>query len=385
MNVITRRSFLEKSGTGIGSLALAGMLPSFLNSGNLNSNGREVKKLNVAVCGLGNYANLIAEGLEVSAYCRLAGIVTGHPEKAEQWQKKYNIPTANTYNYQNFDLIANNKEIDLVYVVLPNAMHKEFVIRSAKAGKQVITEKPMATSVKDCEEMIRACKDAKVQLAVGYRLHYEPYHLEIKRLGQEKVFGQVRMIEAGLGYKTYDLSTRDPKFNITDPQEWRLQKKMSGGGPLMDLGIYCVQSSRYVLGEEPVLITAQYGTVNDKERFSQVEESISWQMKFPSGAISTCITSYGFNIDRFFATADEGYFELSPGLSYGPFIGKTSKGDLHFPIINQQATQLDAIAKLILENKPLPDHITGEEGMKDIKIIEAIYEAANVSKTISLT
>jgi predicted dehydrogenase len=387
MNDLSRRSFIEKLSIGLATTTAITGGPSILNAAEINRQLYVGRKLNVALCGLGNYAEMLADGLLVSQYCRLAGIVTGHISKADQWEKNYNIPRKNIYNYQNFDEIKENKDIDLVYVVLPNAMHKEFVIRSAKAGKHVITEKPMATSVKDCEEMIKACKDAHVQLAVGYRLHYEPTHLEIKIMGQEKVFGQVRMIEASLGYKTYETKNATEKltkFDINDPSEWRLRKSMSGGGPLMDLGIYCIQSSRYVLGEEPIAVTAQFGNVYNKIRFSEVEETITWQMEFPSGAISNCITSYGFNIDRFYASADEGFFELSPALSYGPFKGKSTKGEIAFTTINQQAVQLDEIAKLILENKPLPGHISGEEGLRDIRIIYAIYEAANASRKIVL-
>ncbi len=387
MKPLSRRSFLEKFSVGVGATTVAVTLPSIFNLAKAGNKFYDGKKLNVALCGLGNYADALEYGLELSQYCRLAGIVTGHPAKAEDWKKKYNIPDKNIYNYQNFDTIVKNKDIDLVYVVLPNALHKEFTIRAAKAGKHVICEKPMATSVKDCEEMIKACKDAGVQLAIGYRLHYEPTHLEIKRLGQEKAFGQVRMIEASLGYKTYDTTQTtetSAKFNLNDPSEWRLRKAIAGGGPLMDLGIYCIQASRYVLGEEPVSVTGQFGIVNNKIRFSQVEESITWQMEFPSGAISNCTSSYGFNIDRLFASADEGFFELSPSLSYGPFKGKTSKGELNFPVINQQATELDEIGKLILENKQLPNHITGEEGLKDLRIIEAIYKSAKTVKKVPL-
>ena len=283
----------------------------------------------------------------VSQYCRLAGIVTGHPEKAARWQKDYNIPQKNIYNYQNFDEIVKNKDIDVVYVVLPNSMHKDFVIRAARAGKHVITEKPMAVSVKECEEMIDACNKAGVQLAVGYRLHYEPTQLEIKRLGQQKVFGQVRLIEASLGFKAQE--------------GWRLHKSLAGGGPLMDVGIYCIQSSRYVLGEEPISVTAQFGPITNKTLFSEVEETVTWQMQFPGGAVANSTCSYGFSIDRFFASADNGSFELSPGLGYGPFIGKTTTGLLNLPPINQQAAQLDGIGKLILANEKLPSHITGEE------------------------
>ncbi len=372
MKNVSRRSFLQNLGVGAGTAAVAVYLPSFISLPQKNAAGGEDKKLNIALCGLGRYAGYLAIGLETSKYCRLAGIVTGTPTKAEDWGKKYNIPKKNIYNYQDFDLIANNKDIDLVYVVLPNSMHKEFTIRAAKAGKHVIVEKPMAITVNDCREMIEACKNAGVQLAVGYRLHYEPYNMEIKRLGQEKVFGQVRLIEASLGYKS------------ADPTEWRLKKAMAGGGPLMNLGIYCVQCSRYVSGEEPVSVTAQFGPVTDRQLFSEVEESITWQLEFPSGAVATSSTTYNCSIDRFFASADDGFFELSPAISYGPFVGRTSKGDLHFPEINQQTTQCDEIGKVLLQNKQLPNHITGEEGIKDIRIMQAIYEAAGTGKKISL-
>jgi predicted dehydrogenase len=230
----------------------------------------------------------------------------------------------------------------------------------------------MAISVDDCQGMIDECKNAGVQLAVGYRLHTEPYHLEIKRLGQEKIFGQVRLIEASLGYKS------------GDPTEWRLKKEIAGGGPLMDIGIYCVQSSRYVSGEDPVSVTAQFGPVTNKKLFSEVEESITWQFEFPGGIVCNSTSSYNCSIDKFFASADEGFFELSPALGYGPYDGKTSKGALNFPVINQQATQCDEIAKVLLEGKLLPNHITGKEGIKDMRILQAIYQAAITGKKVSI-
>ncbi len=372
MKNLSRRLFLQKLGMGAGATAVAAALPSFLNTPKINAAAYDGKKINIALCGLGRYAGYLAEGLEIAQYCRLAGIVTGTPAKASEWKKKYNIPDKNIYNYQNFDELVNNKDIDLVYVVLPNAMHKEFTIRAAKAGKHVIVEKPMAITAADCREMIDACKKAAVQLAVGYRLHYEPYHMEIKRLGQEKVFGQVRLIEASLGYKS------------GDPSEWRLNKALAGGGPLINLGVYCVQSNRYVLGEEPISVTAQFGPVTNKKLFTQVEESITWQLVFPGGAICTSTSTYNCSVDRFFASAEDGFFELSPAISYGPFKGRTSKGEMNFATINQQATQCDEIAKVLLANKQLPSHISGEEGFKDMKILQAIYEAAGNGKKILL-
>ncbi len=370
MKNLSRRSFLQNIGIGAGTAVVATSLPALLKpSGKPPYAG---KKLNIALCGLGRYAGYLAEGIAIAQYCRVAGIVTGTPSKAVEWSKKYNIPQQNIYNYQNFDEIKNNKEIDVVYIVLPNSMHKEFAIRTAKAGKHVIVEKPMAITADDCKEMITACKQAGVQMAIGYRLHYEPYNMEMKRLGQEKVFGPVRLIEASLGYKT------------GDPTEWRLKKVLSGGGPLMNVGIYCVQASRYISGEEPVSVTAQFGPITNKELFAEVEASITWQLQFPGGALANCSSTYNCGIDRLFASADEGNFELSPAISYGPFKGKTSKGELNFPQINQQMTQCDEIAKILLNDKPLPAHITGEEGIKDVQIMQAIYEAAKTGTKISL-
>jgi predicted dehydrogenase len=370
MKYFSRRKFLQQAGIGAGGIVTAVALPSFFSASLPDI--PDGKKLNIALCGLGRYAGYLAEGLESARYCRLVGIITGTPAKAAAWKKRYNIPEKNIYNYQNFDDIINNKDIDLVYVVLPNSMHKEYTIRAAKAGKHVIVEKPMAITAADCKEMIAACKNAGVQLAVGYRLHYEPYNMEIKRLGHQKVFGQVRLLEASLGYKT------------SDPNEWRLHKALSGGGPLMNLGVYCVQSHRYVLGEEPVSVTAQFGPVTNKQLFSEVEESITWQLVFPSGAVGTSSSNYNCGVDRFYASADEGFFELSPAISYGPFKGRTSKGELNFPVTNQQQVQCDEIAKVLLANEPLPNHISGEEGWKDMKVLNAIYEAAATGKRISI-
>jgi predicted dehydrogenase len=199
-------------------------------------------------------------------------------------------------------------------------------------------------------------------------------HLELKRLGQEKVLGQVRLIEASLGYRLADI----------DPTDWHLNKALAGGGPLMNLGVYCVQSSRYVLGEEPAAVTAQFGPVTMPNLFKEVEESITWQLHFLSGAVCTSTTASSCNIDRFFASADSGSFELSPGLSYGPFKGKSSQGAFNFPVINQQAAQLDGIAPYILDNKPLPSHISGEEGRKDLRVLDGIYKAARSGQKVTL-
>ena len=239
MNLYSRRQFLSTAGAGAAVF-------SILSSDSFSKTFRPQKKLGVALVGLGYYAEFkLATALQETKNCALTGIVTGTPAKAEKWKKQFNIPEKNVYNYQNFDRIVDNKDIDVVYVVLPNAMHHEFVIRAAKAGKHVICEKPMAVSVKECEEMIAACKKAGVTLSIGYRLHFEPFNLEAARVGQQKVFGKVKIVETSMGFK------------IGDPTQWRLKKSLAGGGAMFDVGVYAIQGARYATGEEPVYVTAQ--------------------------------------------------------------------------------------------------------------------------------
>ncbi len=349
----SRREFLKKSSLGLGALAFPNIfIPN------------TEKKLRVALVGLGRYSGYMADGIMESKSCTVAGLVTGTPSKKEIWGKKYGVPSKNIYDYQNFDEIARNPDIDAIYIILPNALHKEYAIRAANAKKHVIVEKPMGISAKECLEIITACEKNKVQLAVGYRLHFEPYNMEMMRLGQNKIFGKVNLVEASLGYKV------NP-----DPNDWHYKKALSGGGPLQNLGVYCVQAARYITGEEPESVTAQFGPVTNPN-FKEVEESITWQLHFASGTVATSSTTYNSGIDRLFASADNGNFELSPAISYGPFRGRSPAGEFNFPEINQQQTQMDELAKYILNEIPLPLHITGHEGLKDMRVIDAIYKAA---------
>jgi predicted dehydrogenase len=368
----SRRSFLQNLGVGLGTTTAAFAIPSIMAIPESKPQ-KDEKKLGVALLGLGSYAkNQLAVGLENAKNCYLAGIVTGTPAKAAEWTKKYNIPAKNVYNYQNFDEIVNNKDIDIVYVVTPNSLHREFVVRAAKAGKHVMCEKPMATSVEDCEAMIKACQDAGVQLGIGYRLHFEPFTQEVMRIGQKQEKGRVRFMQTNFG------------FTIGDPTQWRLKKAMAGGGPLMDVGIYCVQASRYVTGEEPLWVTAQFGPITDKEKFKDVEESVSWQMEFPGGAMVNGFTSYKSNIEQLYVSADKGWLQLSPAYSYGPIKGSTNDGEMKIPVVHHQTVMLEGICKEFLETGKFPKHIDGYEGKRDMKILMAILEAAETGKRVSL-
>jgi predicted dehydrogenase len=364
MNKYSRRQFMNRVGMGAALLSL----PSV--SGMARQVTPQDKKLGVALVGLGYYAEFkIAAALQETKNCYLAGAVTGTPAKVDKWKEKFKIPDKNFYNYQNFDTIADNKDIDIIYVVLPNGMHHEFVIRAANAGKHVICEKPLANSVKECQEMIDACKKAKVKFSVGYRLHFEPFTQEAMRVGQQKVFGKVKFVESAMGFK------------IGDPTQWRLKKSLAGGGAMMDVGVYAIQAARYSTGEEPISVTAQEFKT-DPVKFKEVDETIFWQMEFPSGAVSSSVTSYASHTERLFISAENGWLELRPAFGYGPLAGKTSEGPLNLPIVNHQAMQLEDFATCVLENKE--SSVSGEEGLKDMKVVEAIYKSIATGKKVKI-
>jgi len=326
-------------------------------------------RLGVALVGLGAYSEgQLAPALQQTKHCYLGGIVTGNSEKATRWKTKYNLPTDACYSYENFDSIKDNSGIDIVYVVLPNSMHVEYVIRAAQAGKHVICEKPMALTVDECNRMIAACKEAGRMLSVGYRLHFEPHNKEAMHIGQQKIFGDVKFIEADHG--------------LSEATGWRLNKTLAGGGPLMDVGIYCVQAARYVTGLEPVAVTAQEGFKHNAEKFNGIEESITWQMEMPNGIVAKCTSSYSEKQNRLRMEAEHGWLELSPAYSYTGIKGKTVEGKMSFAQVNQQALQMDDFAVCIKEGRTSP--VSGEEGRQDVKILEAIYKAMETGERIIL-
>lgn len=329
------------------------------------------KKLGVALVGLGYYASeQLAPALQQTEHCYLAGIVTGTPSKVPAWKEKYNIPAENIYNYSNFDLIKTNPHIDIVYVVLPNHLHAEYSIRAAKAGKHVICEKPMAVSVEECDAMLQASNCANKHLSIGYRLQYDPYHLEMVRLAKEKVYGEIKSIHAA--------------FSLQPAKgEWRLNKQIAGGGPLMDLGIYCLQAVCYITGMTPVSVSAKTIPVIDKEKFIDIEETLNFQMKMPNGIIASCKTSYSADENFLRVEAEKGWFELKPAFNYNGLKLNTSDGlIMKLPPFSQQAKQLDAIALSIKNNEA--SKVPGVMGKRDLVIMKAIYEAMNSGKTISL-
>jgi predicted dehydrogenase len=224
--------------------------------------------------------------------------------------------------------------------------------------------------VKECNDMIAACKEAGKMLSIGYRLHFEPYNLEMVRLGTQKIYGPVKKMSAGFG------------FPAGDPNQWRLKKPMSGGGPLVDVGVYCIQGFCYTTGLEPVAVTAQEGPKTDPQKFNGIEESLTWQMEMSNGITCEGHASYSQNMNYLKADAEKGVFELTSAFNYSGQAGNTPNGPMDFPHINQQAKQMDDFALAIKDKRPTP--VPGEMGRRDVRIIEAIYEAMNTGKKVTI-
>jgi predicted dehydrogenase len=330
------------------------------------------RKLGVALCGLGSLStNQIAPALQRTRHCRLAGIVTGSPDKAEAWKTKYQLPSGSIYSYDNMHEMASNPDIDIVYVVTPNALHLDHATQAAQAGKHVFCEKPLEISVERCQQMIDVVKQAGKMLGVGYRCQFEPNNLECVRIVREKELGELKIIDAGFA------------FAIGDPKQWRLRRDLAGGGALMDLGVYCVQATRYLTGEEPIWISAAE-VKTDAVKFGEVDETILWQTKFPSGVIANCTTSYAANgFGGFRAGTDKGWLGLDPGFYYNGNRGRRSDNkEINIPVDDQFVLELDHFAECVRTGTP--SKVPGEMGLQDVKIMMAIYESIRTGAPVHL-
>jgi len=366
----SRRDFIQKltvSAVGLPVLGYSANLESYLPS------FENATQLRVAIMGLGGYGTRVAKAMESCKRAKLVGVISGTPSKIKDWQDKYAIPEKNCYNYENFDQIKDNPDIDAVYVITPNGLHHDHVIRTARAGKHVICEKPMAINAKEGEEMVAACKEAGVKLLVGYRMHFEPRTLEVVNMRRNGELGKIKFFQGLSG------------FTIGDPNQWRLNKKLAGGGAMMDIGIYSINGARYMVGEEPLWVTAQE-TKTDPVKFKEgVDETIQFQFGFPSGAVASCLSTYSMNhLDRFFLNGDKGFAEMQPSTGYGPIEGRTNKGPLTAPIVTHQTVQMDAMAGIIMNGEKPPIPVDGEEAVKDLKIIDAIYKAVKINSRVEL-
>ncbi len=350
-----RKDFLKKTGAALSMAATIGFPNIILPS--------KKEKLGVALVGLGRYSNgLLAPGLQLTNHCELKGIVTGTPSKIPVWKEKYNIPDANVYNYENMHQIADNDEIDIVYIVLPSGLHAEYSIIAANAGKHVWCEKPMALTVAECQGIINSANKNNVQLTIGYRMQHEPNTQQIMDYAKTKKYGSIKEVKTGAGYRG-----RHARDN------WRAIASL-GGGAMYDMGVYPLNAARYAVQEEPIAVSGkQYS--ERKEMYSEVDEFTEFTLWFPSGAVAHGETSFGKSTNYLDIEAEIGSYNLRPFQSYRGVAGSTSDGIiLSADPAHQQARQMDNDAQAIKENStPI---VPGEEGLKDIAIIEAIQESS---------
>lgn len=365
MKSLDRRELLKTLVLGSGITIIS---PSLLWAAS-----RRKESLGVALIGLGYYStDLLAPALQKTKHCHLAGIVTGTPRKAEEWKKKYNIPDKNIYNYENFDDIANNPDIDVVYVVLPPSMHKEYTIRGANAGKHVWCEKPMAMTELECQEMIDACKKNKKTLAIGYRLQHEPNTQEYRRIVKERLLGKVKGLECGAGYRE----------GRTD--HWK-QKKEMGGGALYDMGVYSIQGARLGANMEPLgVLSATISTTRPEIYKNGLDETTEAVLEFPDGVLANIKTSFGESINYLNISCENGEINMAPFQSYAGVKGSSPLGEINHPyqVPMQQVMQMDDDALAIMQGKPMM--VPGEEGLRDIRIVEAIYKSAAKGERVEL-
>ncbi len=356
--ILTRRTFGTLLATGASTRWMPGA--PFQDS---------ERKIGYCIVGLGRISmQHFMPATRMSKYSRVTAIVSGHRDKAEKWAADYGVPAKNIYSYENYDSIAQNKDIDAVYIALPNGMHAEYTIRAAKAGKHVLCEKPMANTVAESQAMLDACHKANRKLMIAYRCQYEPTNLRAVQLIRDGKLGKIEAIESSNG------------FNIR-PGEWRITKKLGGGGPLMDMGIYSLNACRYLTGEEPVDLKAVSSVIDHDGRFNEVEENLSWTMRFPSGAVATCTTSYGANLPGFYRVhGSKGMMHVEPAFGYdGLHLTANIQGERPIDEPNpakdpsQFVPEADDLAESILHNKE--PKANGEEGLRDMKWIAAIYKS----------
>jgi predicted dehydrogenase len=373
---ISRRGFIAKVGQSLVAANVAGTFLKEAVAKEIVVPDSPDKKLGWAVVGLGNLA--IHEILPAFAKCeksKVTVLVSGYPDKANRLAQQYGVNPKNIYNYQNYDSIKDNPEVDIIYIVLPNGMHAEYTIRGFQAGKHVLTEKPMANTPDDCQKMIDGGRKAGRKLMVAYRCRYEPYNKEAIRIARSGELGPTQVILANNGWR------------VTDPDQWRLKKDLAGGGSMMDIGIYALQAARYLSGEEPTEVNALIYTAPNDPRFKEVEENINFQLRFPSGILANCTSSYGYDAQSHYRViGTKGWLEMEPASIYRGLRmrvhhdGVTEEKSL--PVLDHFALEMDHMSECVTQNRePLTP---GEEGLRDLNIMMAVYLAAKTGKTVKL-
>jgi predicted dehydrogenase len=334
------------------------------------------RRIGYAVVGLGNLTrNAI---LPAFAHCRrakLVALVSRDSKKAFELCAKFKIPAC--YSTERFGDCLANPAISAVYVVTPPALHEEFTVRAAEAGKHVLCEKPLAATAAQSARMVAICRQNGVQLMTAYRKYFEPSTVYLKSLVSRGALGRLDAIHTSFS----------EIYNPKTAPSWLLDSSLAGGGPLMDLGVYCVNTSRWLAGEDPNQAVA-HSWCRDMQRFKDVEEGVSFRLDFPSGLIVQGTCTYSAAISSFiFIQGSKGWVSLSPAFTYederrvtGKIGGRTL--DKRFQVLDEFALEIDAFSSAILNKTSIAP--SGTEGHRDMLILEAIYESARTHKLLAI-
>ncbi|MFB9993377.1 Gfo/Idh/MocA family protein [Deinococcus oregonensis] len=336
------------------------------------------QRLGWAVVGLGEFAlGQVLPALREARKSRLVALVSGSPEKARRVAEQNGVSPKNIYTYRNFDSIRDNPGIDVVYLVLPNGLHAEYSVRASRAGKHVMSEKPMATSSAEARQMIDAARTAGKKLMIAYRAQFEPRHVEVARLTQARVLGQPRQMMGEFVQ------------NMGDPKQWRLDRELAGGGSLPDIGLYPLNFSRFVMGAEPTEVMAQIFTSPSDPRFREVEDRVAFTLQFPDGVVGSFMSGYSSHRSaRFRVMSERGWADLDPAFQYegnrlrvGRRVGQQEGTDQReVENKSQFVLEIDELSSAILENRE--PKTPGEEGLRDHLIMEAIYQSAREHRPV---
>ncbi len=356
---MNRRQFTKVSALAIASTRLS----SFAQS------SAPKKPVGFAAVGLGSISDIFMRACANSQSAKITALVTGHPEeKGLKYAAMYGIPKTSIYTYEQYEHLGENKDVDAVYIGLPNSMHCEYTVRAARLGKHVLCEKPMAISSAECHTMIQECHQANVKLMIAYRMHYDPTWLQAMQIIDSGGIGDVQSFQGGF-------------FNQQRAGAWRLSRKLGGGGSVLDLGIYPLNAIRHITREEPASYAAIVSTREFSGRFAEVEQSVEWTMKLPSGIIASCGCSYGQDGPSFLTiNGEKGYLQFEPAFNYdgihlrghvnGQEIDVLGIGKAPFQFTLEAEHFVDCI-----RNNKRPES-PGEEGLKDMLAMEAIYRSA---------
>ncbi len=375
----TRREFLATSTTLIASTQMSfaqdvPLAPPDRQPPDLKVPDPVPRKIGWAIVGLGQLA--LEEVMPAFSQCRLSrpvALVSGHPEKARQVAQVYGIPEKSLYNYDNYDQLADNPDVDVIYIILPNSMHAEFTIRGFQAGKHVLCEKPMATSVAECEAMIAAGRKARRKLMIAYRLRYEPFNIKAIELCRAGELGTLKTMSA-----THSQNVKPPNIRLS---------RALGGGPVGDVGIYCLNAFRYLSGAEPVAVSAVACQPANDPRFREVPESVSFQLDFPSGLLAIGNCSFGTSVSRNFQIeGSEGFLRMEGAFGYEGqrlFVQKEQQNCEHRLIpVNHFAAEMDHFSECLLHDHA--PRTPGEEGLADQRILAAIDQAVQTERRVKI-